>query len=152
MAEEHRTFCTPGNPGTIGCHNCTWTQAIDEDLHEEAVDLLLQWHIVNPTHQVNHLAGPRPGQRLAVPSYVEWFDNQGLLAVQDMRTGRYCLAYNHQCLAVFRSVARDGTLEGAVEDESRRSDVHRAQMRPEIEYLARSQYCKGLLRPAAVTG
>jgi hypothetical protein len=80
-----------------------------------------------------------------------WFDNQGLLAVKDTQTGGYCLADNHQCLAVFRSITEDGSLESAVAAEARRHDVHRAQIRSDIEHIALSQYRKGLLRPTAAT-
>lgn len=151
MAANHKTIHLPGDPGIVRCHDCTWSQVVDEDLHEDAVDLLLRWHTVDPAHQVDHLAGPRPGQRLAVSSYAEWFDNQGLLAVKDTRTGGYYLAYNRQCLTIFRSVTEDGSLEGAVTAEARGHDVHRALVRSEIEHIALSQYRKGLLRPAAAT-
>ncbi|MDX3129599.1 hypothetical protein PV367_07265 [Streptomyces europaeiscabiei] len=151
MAETHEAFRMLGDPDIARCHACTWSQVVDEDLHEDAVDRLLQWHIADPAHQVDHLAGPRPGQRLAVPPYVEWFDNQGHLAVKDTRTGGYYLAYNQQCLAIFRSVTEDGTLEGAVADQARHHDVHRALVRSEIEHIAGSQYRKGLLQPAAAT-
>lgn len=94
MAKIHKAFRVPGDPGSARCHNCTWSQVVDEDLHEDGVDLLLQWHTVNPAHRVDHLAGPRPGQRPAVSPYVEWFNNQGLLALKDTQTGGRYLVYN----------------------------------------------------------
>lgn len=98
MGDAHRAFRdgsvrVEGFQYAVRCHDCTWSQVVDEDLHEDAVEPLLRWHVAHPGHRVDHLAGPRPGQRLAVPSYVEWSDNGGLLAVRDTRTGGYYPAY-----------------------------------------------------------
>ncbi|MDO0936541.1 hypothetical protein QQY66_34340 [Streptomyces sp. DG2A-72] len=156
MVETHRAFYdqsvrVEGFQYAVRCQDCTWTQVVDEDLHEAAVEALLDWHAATPEHHVDHLSGPRPGQRLAVSPYAEWFDNEGLLAVKDTRTGGYSLAYNQECLAVFRSVTDDGTLESAITATSRSLKVHRTQARSEVEHTTLSLYRKGLLRPAAPT-
>ena len=67
---------------------------------------------------------------LRVPDHVRWSDDgSGCLAIADERTGGYCRHYNHECLAIFVSVAGTGGLEAAVTQAARRLGISRKSAR-----------------------
>ena len=72
----------------------------------------------------------------------------GLLAVADERTGGVYNAYNQQSLAIFRSVAENGTLDAAMASEARRLGVSPRRVSGEIHLIAVKFYQAGLLQPA----
>ncbi|MEU7004334.1 hypothetical protein [Nonomuraea sp. NPDC046570] len=41
----------------VACRDCRWTQVVDEDLHEDATDRLLDWHVAHPDQGFDHLRG-----------------------------------------------------------------------------------------------
>jgi hypothetical protein len=138
-----------GGLAAVVCEDCGWGQAVNEDLHEGYVDRLLAWHVANPDAGFDHLADRDPGARLEVPGYVRWTDNGfGLLAVADERTGGIYDGYNHQSLAIFRSVAENGTLDAAMASEARRLGVSPRRVSGDIHLIATKFYQAGLLQPA----
>ncbi|MGK4909204.1 hypothetical protein [Streptomyces albus] len=134
-----------GQP-VVHCPDCRWAQVLDEDLHEDAEEALLSWHREHPQKPVDHLAPP-PG-RLAVPAYVRWQETGGRVAVGDERTGETVM-FNHECMAIFRSVAADGGLDAAVTANAHRLSISPPRARGDIVHIAAGLYRKGLLRPAA---
>jgi hypothetical protein len=122
-----------GGLAAVVCEDCGWGQAVNEDLHEG----------------FDHLADRDPGARLEVPGYVRWTDNGfGLLAVADERTGGIYDGYNHQSLAIFRSVAENGTLDAAMASEARRLGVSPRRVSGDIHLIATKFYQAGLLQLA----
>jgi hypothetical protein len=131
------------------CEDCDWGQAVNEDLHEGYEDRLLAWHIAHPDEGFDHLADHDPGMGLEIPAYVRWTDNGfGLLAVADERTGGIYDGYNHESLAIFRSVAGEGTLDAAMASEARRLGVSPSRVSWDIHLIAGRFYHAGLLQPA----
>lgn len=138
-----------GGLAAVVCKDCEWGQAVNEDLHEGHEDRLLAWHVAHPDDGYDHLAERDPAARLAVPGYVRWTDNgTGLLAVADERTGGVYDGYNHQSLAIFRSVADSGTLAAAMSSEARRLGVSPRRVSGDIRLIAAKFYQAGLLQPA----
>lgn len=138
-----------GGLAAVVCRDCEWGQAVNEDLHEGCEDRLLAWHVAHPDEGFDHLADRDPGTRLEVPGYVRWADNGfGLLAVADERTGGVYDAYNQQSLAIFQSVAENGTLDAAMASEARRLGVSPRRVSGEIHLIAVKFYQVGLLQPA----
>lgn len=144
-APHHPAWDMAGGQLVVHCPDCGWAQLLDEDLHEEYTDVLLDWHAEHPGDGVNHLAAP--ADRLIVPAYVRWRETNGCAAVGDERTGAAVL-FNHECLAIFRSVAADGGLEAAVIANARRLDISPSAARGDIVFIAADLYRKGLLAPA----
>lgn len=108
---QHRPFFGGGEragggaePGARRRDGC-WAHVVDEDLHEDNVAGLFAWHVTLPSEAVDHLL--LFNVPLAIPDYIRWEDNNGLLAPRDERTGGYHLRFNHECLAIFNSVASD---------------------------------------------
>ncbi|MFD5114267.1 hypothetical protein ACFWNG_18455 [Streptomyces sp. NPDC058391] len=131
----------------MSCPDCSWAQALDEDLHKDWEDVLLAWHTAHPDYAVDHLAPGPPAGPLAVPAHVRWAEQHGRLTVGDERTGAAVL-FNHECLAIFQSVTADGGLDTAMTVNARRIGISPAKARHEIIHIATSLYRKGLLRPA----
>lgn len=140
-----RTRSDRGQP-VVHCPDCRWAQAVDEDLHEDCEETLLAWHREHPQDPVDHLAAL--AGRLAVPAYGRWQETGGRVAVGDERTGE-AVVFNHECLAIFRSVAAGGGLDGAVTANARRLGISPSRARGDIVHIAVGLYRKGLLRPAA---
>ena len=85
------------------------------------LDLLLAWYVADPSGGLDHLADRDPGMRLEIPGYVLWAENGfGGLALADERTGGMHDSSTMPALAIFRSVAEQGSLEGAEASEARR--------------------------------
>jgi len=148
---QHRPFLGErfegGPESVVRCHDCAWAQVVDEDLHEDDVAGLFAWHVALPAEAVDHLL--LFNVPLAIPYYIRWEDNNGLLALRDERTGGYHLRFNHECLAIFNSIAADGTLDGAIATEARRLGIARRPAMNDIVFIASDLYRKGLLRPAS---
>ncbi|MFF0776502.1 hypothetical protein ACFYUK_47000 [Nonomuraea wenchangensis] len=136
----------------VACHDCKWTQVVDEDLHEDATDRLLDWHIDHPDQGFDHLSARDFGTAgLAIPPYVRWTDTYGRLAILDERT-RGRSHFNHECLAVVQAVAVGAPLDDAVAVNAKRLGISRRTAQGDIVLVALSLYRKGLLWPAnAVT-
>ncbi|MEV7683260.1 hypothetical protein AB0O64_32665 [Streptomyces sp. NPDC088341] len=136
-----------GQP-VVHCTDCSWSQALDEDLHEDWEDVLLAWHAEHPDDAVDHLAPGPPSGPLAIPAYVRWAEQYGRAVVGDDRT-RAVVLFNHECLAILHSVIADGDLDGAITANARRLGTSPAKARPDIILIATNLYRKGLLCPAA---
>ncbi|WP_431984149.1 hypothetical protein [Streptomyces qinglanensis] len=145
----HRPTYSFGQPPVARCPDCCWAQELDEDLHEDREDVLLTWHSSHPADAVDHLVPLVPG-RLAVPPYVRWQETGGRVAVHDERTGEAVL-FNHECLAIFRSVAAGEGLEGAVTPSARRLGISPSRARSDIKLIGTSLFRKGLLVPGTIT-
>jgi hypothetical protein len=155
----HRPFIDGSLSAQLGglaaavCQDCDWAQAVNEDLHEGYEDQLLAWHVAHPDEGFDHVAARDPKMRLEIPGYVGWADNGfGCLAIGDERTGGMYDSYNHQSLAIFRSVAEHGDLDAAVISEARRCGVSPSHVRGEIRLIASRFYQAGLLQPAREGG
>lgn len=135
----------------MACHDCSWTQVVDEDLHEDAMDRLLEWHVAHPDQGFDHLSDRDFGTAgLVIPPYVRWTDDHGRLAIRDERTGGWCSRFNHECLAVVRAVATGAPLDEAVAANARRLGLSRRMAQGDIVTVALALYRKGLLWPAGV--
>ena len=155
----HRPFIGGSLSAQLGglaaavCQDCDWAQAVNEDLHEGYEDQLLAWHVAHPDEGFDHIADRDPQMRLEIPGYVGWADNGfGCLAIGDERTGGMYDRYNHQSLAIFRSVAGQGNLDAAVASEARRLGVSPSRVRDEVRLIASRFYQAGLLQPAREGG
>jgi hypothetical protein len=138
-----------GGPATVACHDCEWAQAVNEHLHEGREDLLLAWHIAHLEPEFDHLSGPGPGMRLQIPGYIRCSGNgSGGLAIADERTRGGHGAYNHECLAIFKSVAGGGGVSAAEMMGAQRLGISRSKARREILHVTTSLYRAGLLQPA----
>jgi hypothetical protein len=147
MAEAHRPVVDI-LAETASCADCRWRQALDEDLHLDRAQALLDWHRDHPGQAVDHLAPDGLAGGLQVPSYVRWLDDgTRRLVVGDERTGG-ADRYNEECLAIMASVTATHGLEQAVAYTARRQDTSPAKAREDIVLIAASLYRKGLLRPA----
>lgn len=144
-APHHPVWDVSDGQAVVRCPDCSWAQALDEDLHEEHADVLLAWHAEHPDDAVDHLTPPTG--RLAVPEYVRLQEIHGCAVVGDERTGA-AVQFNHECLAIFRSVTADGGLEAAVTANARRLGISPAAARGDIVTIAATLYRKGLLAPA----
>lgn len=138
-----------GGLAAVACRDCAWAQAVNEDLHEGREDRLLAWHADRPELGFDHLADRDPGMRLEVPGYVVWLDNGfGGLALADERTGGMHDSYNHQCLAIFKSVAETGNLQAAEISEARRLGITPKRASGDVRLIAATLFRAGLLQPA----
>ncbi|WEH37256.1 hypothetical protein PZB75_30165 [Streptomyces sp. AM 4-1-1] len=135
-----------GQPA-VHCPDCSWAQAVDEDLHGDYEGLLFSWHTEHPDEAVDHLAPGLPAGPLAVPGYVRWDQEYGRAVIGDTRT-RATVLFNHECLAIFQSVATTGGLDHAATTNARRLGISPGTARPDIVLIATNLYRKGLLRTA----
>ncbi|MET7304334.1 hypothetical protein [Embleya sp. NPDC005575] len=63
----HHPFRMFGAPNTIvRCEGCWWAHELDECLHEDAPQGVLDWHIAHPHDAVDHLRPPGRNRRLAI--------------------------------------------------------------------------------------
>ncbi|MFF5205782.1 hypothetical protein [Streptosporangium sp. NPDC000396] len=132
----------------VRCADCSWAQTVNEDLHKEAEERLLAWHVAHPDQGFDHLSGRDLGSGLRIPDYVRWSDNgSGLLSLLDRRTGGRYDRYNGECLAIFMSVAATNGLEDAVISSARRRSVGRGRALDDIVLVAAGLYRDGLLQP-----
>ncbi|MFI6928386.1 hypothetical protein ACIBIZ_51260 [Nonomuraea spiralis] len=134
----------------MACGDCRWTQVVDEELHEDATNRLLDWHVAHPDQGFDHLSDRDFGTGgLAIPPYVRWTDNHGMLAIGDERTGGRS-RFNHECLAVVQAVAAGAPLDDAVAANANRLGISRRKAQGDIVAVAFSLFRKGLLWPAGV--
>lgn len=73
---------------------------------------------------------------------------RNMLVVADERTAGIYDGYNHESLAVFRSVAGKGTPDAAMASEARRLGVSPRRVSGDIRLIAAKFYQAGLLQPA----
>lgn len=71
-----------------------------------------------------------------------------MLALRDERTGGYHLRFDTECPAIFKSVAADGVLDGAIASVAQRLGVTKRLAMKDV-FIASSLYRKGSLCPAA---
>lgn len=140
-----------GRHFTVACRDCSWTQLVDDDLHDdEAYSRLFAWHIAHPELGFDHLAGPPPGAALKVADYIRWADNGfgGLMVVDDRTEGIYS-RYNHASLAIFTALSVGGSLQDAAISEGRRLGISPPRRaRSDIDAVLLALYYAGLLQPA----
>ncbi|MGI5201353.1 hypothetical protein ACQEU6_07140 [Spirillospora sp. CA-108201] len=155
MREPHHPEVAqdPDFGGIARCADCGWRQMFNEDLHEFAHDVLLDWHAANPGYTVDHLSADGLASGMTVPDYVRWASTEfGLLALADTRTGRFYFGYNHESLAIYESVADTGGLDQAVRANARRLGITPKQALGDVVLIAAGFYRCGLLAPAPSAG
>jgi hypothetical protein len=116
------------------------------DLHEDREDALLAWHAAHPADAADHLVHVLPSW-LAVPPYARWQETGGRVALGEERTGEAVL-FNHECLAIFRSVAASEGLEDAVTVNARQLGINPSSACGDIRLIGTSLFRKRLLHPA----